>query len=117
MDDLKAARQVIHIMYQHKEAFILLLTKAQGSRFENVVDRFVEVTEQQYRILVQASAKRTGKKPVDDYVIHWMAHMNIEVFIHILTHEIPEEKALENIAIIVNYLIQGYIHGFQVTME
>ena len=33
--DLEASRQIIRQMYANREAFLLLLTKSQGSRFEN----------------------------------------------------------------------------------
>jgi len=42
--DLEASRQIIRQMYANREAFLLLLTKSQGSRFENCLDEVVDIS-------------------------------------------------------------------------
>lgn len=34
-----------------------------------------------------------NKPPVDDYLIQWTAHIHIDIFVHMLTHEKSEEAA------------------------
>ncbi len=50
-DDLETSREIIRQMYANRDAFLLLLTKSQGSRFENCLDEVVDISEQQYRRL------------------------------------------------------------------
>ncbi len=44
-DDIEVSREIVHFMYQYYDEFQLILVKSQGSRFENCIDWFVEVSE------------------------------------------------------------------------
>lgn len=112
-EDLAAARQIIHYLYQYQEEFQLILTKSQGSRFEQYLDQFVEATERQYRILADRTAKQAGTEKIDDYMLHWISHMHIDLFIHMLTHEESEEMAQKHIEQIIRYLICGWQSMFR----
>ena len=68
--DLEASRQIIRQMYANREAFLLLLTKSQVSRFENCLDEVVDISEQQYRRLCDMVTNATGRPRVDDYMTH-----------------------------------------------
>ena len=72
------------------EAFLLLLTKSQGSRFENCLDEVVDISEQQYRRLSDMVTNATGRPRVDDYMTHWMAHIMVDTFVHLFLHETEE---------------------------
>ena len=85
--DLEASRQIIRQMYANREAFLLLLTKSQGSRFENCLDEVVDISEQQYRRLCDMVTNATGRPRVDDYMTHWMAHIMVDTFVHLFLHE------------------------------
>ena len=113
-DDLAAAKAIIHYMFQHYDAFQLLLGKSQGSRFENVIDEFVTITEKHYRILADAFSKQTGSEQVEDTMLHWISHMCIDAFVHMLTHEVSEEEALQCMERIVQYMIAGWMGMFQI---
>lgn len=107
-EDIEAANQIIHYLYQYYEEFQLVLTKSQGSRFENSVDRFVTITEQHYRKLTDEYVQKLGMPKVDDYLLHWMSHMHIDVFVHMLTHEVSEENAINHMSNIIRYLASGW---------
>lgn len=112
--DLEAARQILHYMYQYYDEFQLLLSKAQGSRFAQCVDHFVDVTEKHYRVMADSHTEVLHVARVEDYIIHWIAHMHIDAFVHMLTHEPSEEAAWRYIEVTINYLIGGWlgmIHG------
>lgn len=113
-EDLEAARQVISYMYQYYDEFRLLLEKSQGSRFENFVDRFVAISEEHFRIMAKAMAEQTGGEPVEEYVIHWVTHLLIDAFMHIMTHEVSEKDAVRYIETMVRYLIAGWMDLFPV---
>lgn len=38
-----------------------------------------------------------------------MTHMNIDAFIHLLTHESDEQKALSHMRRIIDYLVKGWM--------
>lgn len=104
-DDLAASRAILHFMYQYYDEFQLLLTRSQGSRYEGIIEEFVAIAERHYRLLADGIA---GAHRVDDYIIHWMAHVQIDTFVHMLTHEKSEEAALRHIEDTVAYLVSGW---------
>lgn len=107
-EDLEAAREAIHYMYQNYDEFQLLLTKAQGSRYAQCVDQFVNITEQHYRVMADQYTDMLHTDRVEDYIIHWIAHMHIDTFVHMLTHEESEGAALRHMEATVKYLISGW---------
>lgn len=107
-EDEEAARQIIHYLYQYYEELQLVLTKSQGSSFENSVDRFVAITEQHNRILSDRFSQEQNMPPLEDYLIHWISHMLIDVFVHMITHEISEKEAINHIGIIIKFLVSGW---------
>ncbi|WP_169911652.1 TetR/AcrR family transcriptional regulator [Clostridium oryzae] len=111
-EDIDAANQVVHYIYRYYEEFQLILTKSQGSRFENSIDRFVSITEQQYRLMANKFAQELNIQQLDDYIIHWTSHMLIDVFVHMLTHKISEKEALKHMNLIIKYLINGWYGMF-----
>lgn len=112
-DDIEAARQVVHFMYQHFDEFQLLLIKSKGSRFERCIDEFVAITEKHYRCMADRICDSMQMPRLDDYLIHWLSHMHIDIFVHMLTHEQSEEEAVKHIGVIVKYLISGWVKMFQ----
>lgn len=113
LDDIETAKQIVHYMYQYYDEFQLILVKGQGSGYEKCIDQFVDITEKHYRGFADQITDKIGAEKIDDYVIHWMAHMQIDVFVHMLAHEKSEEAALKSIETIVQYLVSGWIGLFQ----
>lgn len=112
-DDIYASQRIIHELYQNYDRVQLLLTKSQGSSLAGFIDEFVAFTEKNYRMLADAQAKVCGVSAPDDYTIHWMAHMQIDAFVHLLTHEPDEEKAVAHLGDILKYLLAGWYALFQ----
>ena len=107
-DDIQAASQIIHYMYQYYDEFQLILTKAQGSRFEKAIDEFIAISEKHYRIAADRISEYRKTARVDDYLIHWVAHMNIDCFVHMLKHDMSEEEAVKYMESIIHFLIAGW---------
>lgn len=111
-EDLASAKEAIHYMYRYYDEFQLLLTKCQGSRFEQCIDQFVEITERHYRAMADKFTEILGGKRMEDYMVHWMAHMQIDTFAHMLTHESSEEAALSYMEDTVRFMISGWMGMF-----
>lgn len=103
------AEMLIHHLYQNYDTFILLLTKSQGTAFEDSLDRIVDMTEKRFTVSVEQLAAQRAKSPVDSYMIHWMAHMTIDAFIHLLTHEREEQAAMRQMKVIMNFIVKGFM--------
>lgn len=111
-EDLEVATQALRIMYRYYDEFQLLLVKAQGSRFEHCVDEFVAITEKHYGYMANKIAEQMHTEKFDDYMIHWVAHTQIQTFVHILTHEENEEEGIRHLEPIIQYIIAGWIGMF-----
>ena len=110
-DDMKVAKDVIRYMFKHKEVIDVLLTKSQGSCYENLRDQMVSKVEEHYRRMYITMRRYKSQKELtkeDKFIIHWMSHDQIEIFIHIATHckNVKEaEKHMENM---IAYMIGGW---------
>lgn len=106
--DIDAAKEVVRFLYRHYDVCLLLLTKSQGSEYENVVSRFADYGEEHYRMLTAEAARGCGVPALDGYLVHWMSYMQINAFVHLLIHEPDVEKALGYIEQVVVYLVSGW---------
>lgn len=108
-DHEELVQLLIRHLYANRDAFLLLLTKSQGTAFESCIDDVVEKIEKDYRIMAERMAEKTPGMQVNSYMLHWMTHMNIDAFIHLLTHEPDEQKALSHMRRIIDYLVKGWM--------
>lgn len=107
-DDIKASKAVVHFMFQYYDEFLLLLMKSQGSAYANCVNEFADITSRHYRQLADEISRQTGTAPVADGVIHWIAHMHMDIFVYLLEHMESEEQALRYIDGILTYTVGGW---------
>lgn len=111
--DISASKEIVRFLYQHYDVFLILLTKSQGSEYEDLVSRFADYGEAHYRNLTAQAAKSCGVPVLDEYMVHWMSHMQINAFVHLLIHEPDVERALVHIEEVVVYLVSGWNGLFQ----
>lgn len=107
-EDYEDSKRIIHHMYQNRENILLVLTKSQGSSLEHIEDRFIEAVEVQYRVLAQKMQQLQPEKVLDDSFIHWLAHMQIDAFIYMITHIEKEEEAVKFMGQAVPYMVKGW---------
>lgn len=108
-DHEELVQLLIRHLYANRDAFLLLLTKSQGTAFESCIDEVVKKIEKGYRIMAERMAEKTPGMQVNSYMLHWMTHMNIDAFIHLLTHEPDGQKAFCHMRRIIDYLVKGWM--------
>ena len=111
--DFQTALEIIHYMYQYYDECLLVLTKAQGSGFENFVDRLVDITKQHYRELADRYCRMFQQPLLDDYTVRWMAHMHVDMFVHLIIHERSEAAACRHMEQMIYYLSCGFFAMIQ----
>lgn len=109
-DHSEIAQMLIHHLYCHYDEFMLLLTKAQGSRFENCVDELVALIEKNYRLMANQLGRQYGGYKISEYMCHWLTHMSVDAFIHLMTHEPSEKKAQKHVNQIMNFIVKSAVH-------
>jgi len=110
--DLEDSRLIMETMFKYKEEFILLLTQAQGSRYENIKDRLIDEMQAHYAHLAVVLETQFGYAHVDEYMLHYMTHIQIESFIYLLTHSRDREEALKELPSVVRHLRGGGLATF-----
>lgn len=100
---------LVHLMYKNYDAFRLLLEKSQGTRYENCVDEVVELTEKSFVSMAKRMEQLKPGLKVNEYMCHWLTHISIDAFIHMLTHVSDEETATRYIKKTMNFILNGWI--------
>lgn len=98
--------QLVEYMYKYYDVFMLLLTKSQGSDYENAVDKVVDMTERGFRISAEKAAEKKKNCHIDEYMLHWITHISVDAFVHLLTHEKDAEKAKLHTKRVMGFLIK-----------
>jgi len=102
------AKEVLHCLYQNYDAFFLLVTRSQGSRFEHFTDEIVEMMEKHYRTMADEIALQRESVRLDDYMIHWLTHTKVDFYIHMITHEKSEQMAVKHMESIIKCMAAGW---------
>ena len=108
INDIEIAHIVINYLYDHYEEAVLLISKSQGSKYENFLDRFIEITEEHYRSFIKSRPNIFKLNLIDDYTIHWFAHVHINSFVEVITHNLTREQAINHANILVEFFVQGW---------
>lgn len=106
--DLEDTKKIIHLMYEHRDEVLMLLTKSQGSPYEGILDRFIETAEKHYENLAGQMEKINPEKKIDGRLIHWLSHQMIEVFVYMITHIEEEQQAMKFMEQSVSYMMAGW---------
>lgn len=106
--DFEESAKVIHQMYLHRDEVLLILTKSQGSGLENIVDQFIEASEMHLKVMAKQMQLIYPDKIIDKNFIHWLAHMQIDAFIYMITHIEKEEDGLVFIRQMVEHMVAGW---------
>lgn len=107
-DDEEMALLTIEHLYQYKEEFLLVLTKSQGSRFENYYEEIVEATQKHYTLLVHRMSEMYDIPMLDEGWLHWFSHMQVDSFVYMITHGLPKEEAIKQVKIIMDFMVKGF---------
>ena len=105
------------MMYSSRDQFRLLLEKSQGSSLEGAVDQIVQISDQHYQMLAETMAKLTGAPPIEHNVIHWIAHMQIDLFVYAVTHIESEQEAIRYMEHAVRYMVCGWYGMFGIVPD
>ena len=106
--DFEAVAQVVHELYTYRDEVLLVLTKAQGSSMERMPDRLVDQMDEHNAFICEAMCKAYHVPMVEQSVVHWMSHSQIDMFIFMVTHIDDEEEALRFAEKGVKYLLAGW---------
>jgi len=103
------AELMISELYADRDAMMILLEKASGSKYEGIVDRLVERMERHNTALAKAYAAVCPEKKINEYMLHWFSHVQINAFVHLLTHVEEKERAVREIKPVMDMLVESWL--------
>ena len=103
------AKQMVRQLYSHYDEMMILLEKSQGSQYEDLPDTIVEMLDKSYMKTAQEFADAATGKRVNMYMLHWFSHIQVDAFIHLLTHETDMQKAEEKIKPVLDMLVKSWV--------
>lgn len=106
--DWEDSIRIIHMLYQYRDNILLVLTKSQGTKYENVVDRFIETAELHYRHMAESMRTAYPNHEVGEEFIHWLAHEQINAFIYMITHMEHEQEGMRFMMQFFTFMTSGW---------
>lgn len=96
-------------VYEHYDAFKLLICHAEGTSYENYVHRMAEVEVQSSAIFLSrmASIGRTVS-PIPDDLNHMLASAYLTGFFEVVAHDMPKGEAREYIGRLTDFFSAGW---------
>lgn len=110
IDGVSQSKDFVRYMYAHKDEFILILTKSQGSEYENFIDEMIGLMEKHSSLFVkEILGEEFEATRFSQYSYHWFAHIEVMSFAQLLTHGLTLGEALEQSEIIAHFLAGGWV--------
>lgn len=103
------ADALVSEMYDNYDTMMILLDRSQGSEYENIAERFVDITDKFYHEIALKYAELFPGKRVNMYMLHWMSHMEIDAFVHLLHHVQDKDTALKHVKPMLDYFTKGWL--------
>lgn len=100
--------ELIHALYQNHDAVVLLISKSTGSKYEHAVEDIISMIESQFGAVAEEYGKSVPGKQTNRAMVHWLSHLSVMTFVHLLTHVKDEKKALRFMKPAMEHLIIGW---------
>ena len=103
------AEELVNVIYDNFDEMTILLEKSAGSRFEGIVEEVIDRLDTSYMALAEQYAAAMQGKRVNRDMLHWLTHVQVDAFIHMMNHFPDREDAMRFIKPVMDYLIKGWI--------
>ena len=103
------AAELVSALYADYDSVLLLLTKAEGSAYANIADTIIALVESHMHALAQKYVDTMPGKRINEYMHHWLCHLSVMAFVHLITHVRDEEEALRRVPPMFEHIISGWI--------
>ncbi|MCR5273381.1 MAG: TetR/AcrR family transcriptional regulator [Lachnospiraceae bacterium] len=105
MEHEEVSNRLVECIYRNYDSVMLLLTGAENTVYENIVDDFVALMAK----MVPPMISSMQGYECDEFMSHWMSHMTIDAYIHVIVHVKEEEEAKRKLKDITNYIVRGWV--------
>lgn len=101
--------RMIDYMYEHFTECKILFEHAQGTKYEDFTNRFVEIEEEYtQKYITYIGYSISGNKRMDDDLIHMVTTAYFESFFEIIRHNMEIEEAKRYFKVLNQYHLAGF---------
>ena len=104
VDHKDVSDMFLDYVYAHYDCFQLLLSGSKEGELEKLIDGLVQLAEKNSATMIELAP---GFQ-LDPFMTHWMSHVTVDAFVHVIRHEKDKEKAKKRMGNIMNYLVRGW---------
>lgn len=110
-DEIKFMNYFTNYMFENKDAFVLLLTKAAGSTHENFLEEVSDIyTENVIATVNWMKEKYNVTKPIDDMSLHVFSNTVINAYAEVILHNMDMAEAKIFMSNIQEFFHFGFMH-------
>jgi hypothetical protein len=103
------AEALVNVIYDHYDEMTILLDRSAGSKYEGFLDGIIDRLDTAYIALAEKYAAVMPGKRVNQKMLHWLTHVQINAFIHMMQHEKNRDSALHFIKPVMDLLIKAWM--------
>lgn len=100
---------LVNVIYDHYDEMTILLDRSAGSKYEGFLDGIIDRLDAIYIELAAKYAAVMPGKRVNRQMLHWLTHMQVNAFLHMMQHERDKESALHFIRPVMDMLIKAWM--------
>lgn len=110
--DIEFGKELISFYYENQDVGELLFRCAEGSSYQHFVDEIIAFLEQRNKVVLSYMVGRDNDV-FNECTMHWLSHLQVEAFLHVLSHNFSKEQSIKQIEIVVTYLRGGFNSLYQ----
>ena len=103
------AEKLVNVIYDNFDEMTILLERSAGSKYEGVVEQIIDKLDLVYVDMAERYAALMPGKHANREMLHWLTHVQIDAFIHMMNHFTDGQEAMRFIKPVMDYLIKGWI--------
>lgn len=118
--EIEICNDFIDILYDYKNEFILLLSKSEGSKFENYEIKMIEMQcklSQKTNEYIDKGEKTFLRKKIPEFITRNTAKMYMEIIMEGLCSNLNKEEVKERVKECIFFLFYGYTVYFSDNLQ
>ncbi|MCD7949842.1 MAG: TetR/AcrR family transcriptional regulator [Erysipelotrichaceae bacterium] len=101
-EDIRAMYQLLDYYYSHKEVCQIVLKHRDYPYVVEFFDKLTAMLDKQTILIFQEY------KELDSFTIHWLSHLQIDAFMHIISHDLTIDEAKQQLNMMIHFLRAGF---------
>ncbi len=108
-DHDQLTEKLTDVIYDNYDEMRILLDRSAGSKYEGFIDGIVDRLDSSYIALAESYAAVMPGKRVNRKMLHWLSHVQINAFVHMMQHERDKESARRFIKPVMDMLVKAWM--------